>query len=137
VTSIEEKVNTDAAEVKVETRGAIGKVVQVTGPVVDIKFPAKHLPKIYNAIKIDGISGKNIKIHLTAEVMQHIGENVVRTVAMSSTDGLVRGMDAIDTGAPITIPVGEGTLGRIFNVLGETVDHDDTPVEGCRLLAYS
>ena len=106
-----------------------GKIVQVVGPVIDIEFPPKGLPAIYNAIKIDGEVGNGIKIHLTAEVMQHIGENVVRAVAMSSTDGLVRGMDAIDTGAPITIPVGEGTLGRIFNVLGETVDHDDTPVE--------
>ena len=106
-----------------------GKIVQVVGPVIDIEFPPKGLPSIYNAIKIDGEVGEGIKIHLTAEVMQHVGDNVVRAVAMSSTDGLVRGMDAIDTGAPITIPVGEGTLGRIFNVLGETVDHDDTPVE--------
>ena len=106
-----------------------GKIVQVVGPVIDIEFPPKSLPAIYNAIKIDGEVGDGIKIHLTAEVMQHVGDNVVRAVAMSSTDGLVRGMDAIDTGAPITIPVGEGTLGRIFNVLGETVDHDDTPVE--------
>lgn len=106
-----------------------GKIVQVVGPVIDIEFPPKSLPAIYNAIKIDGEVGEGIKIHLTAEVMQHVGDNVVRAVAMSSTDGLVRGMDAIDTGAPITIPVGEGTLGRIFNVLGETVDHDDTPVE--------
>lgn len=107
----------------------IGKVVQVVGPVIDIKFPPKCLPSIYNAVRIDGEVGDGIKIHLTTEVMQHIGDNVVRTVAMSTTDGLVRDMDAIDTGAPITVPVGEGTLGRIFNVLGETVDHDDTPVE--------
>jgi len=107
----------------------IGKVVQVVGPVIDIKFPPKCLPSIYNAVRIDGEVGDGIKIHLTTEVMQHIGDNVVRTVAMSTTDGLVRDMDAIDTGAPISVPVGEGTLGRIFNVLGETVDHDDTPVE--------
>lgn len=107
----------------------IGKVVQVVGPVIDIKFPPKCLPNIYNAITINGEVGDGIKIHLTTEVMQHIGDDVVRTVAMSTTDGLVRDMDAIDTGAPITVPVGEGTLGRIFNVLGETVDHDDTPVE--------
>jgi len=107
----------------------IGKVVQVVGPVIDIKFPPKCLPSIYNAVRIDGEVGDGIKIHLTTEVMQHIGDNVVRTVAMSTTDGLVRDMDAIDTGAPITVPVGEGTLGRIFNVLGETVDHDDTPVK--------
>lgn len=106
-----------------------GKIVQVVGPVIDIEFPPKALPAIYNAIKIDGEVGNGMKIHLTAEVMQHIGENVVRTVAMSSTDGLVRGMDAIDTGAAISVPVGEGCLGRIFNVLGETVDHDDTPVK--------
>lgn len=106
-----------------------GKIVQVVGPVVDIKFPPNGLPAIYNAIKIDGEVGDGQKIHLTTEVMQHIGNDVVRTVAMSSTDGLVRGMDAVDTGAPIRVPVGPGTLGRIFNVLGETVDHDDTPVQ--------
>ena len=106
-----------------------GKIVQVVGPVVDIKFPPNGLPAIYNAIHIDGVVGDGIKIHLTTEVMQHIGDDVVRTVAMSSTDGLVRGMDAVDTGAPIKVPVGPGTLGRIFNVLGETVDHDPTPVE--------
>jgi F-type H+-transporting ATPase subunit beta len=88
------------------------------------------MPAILNAIKIDGKTddGKT-EIHLTAEVMQHIGYNVVRAVAMSSTDGLVRGMEAVDTGAPISVPVGPGVLGRIFNVLGETVDHDDTKVE--------
>ena len=107
----------------------IGKVVQVLGPVIDIKFPPNHLPAIYNAIKIDGVVGEGIKIHLTTEVLQHIGGDVVRTVAMSSTDGLVRGMDAIDTGLPISVPVGPGVLGRIFNVLGETVDHDPTKVE--------
>lgn len=106
-----------------------GKIVQVVGPVVDIKFPPNGLPAIYNAIHIDGEVGNGLKIHLTTEVMQHIGNDVVRTVAMSSTDGLVRGMDAVDTGAPIRVPVGPGTLGRIFNVLGETVDHDDTPVQ--------
>ena len=107
-----------------------GRIVQVVGPVVDIEFPPKSMPAILNAIKIDGKSddGKT-EIHLTAEVMQHIGYNVVRAVAMSSTDGLVRGMEAVDTGAPISVPVGPGVLGRIFNVLGETVDHDDTKVE--------
>ena len=107
-----------------------GRIVQVIGPVVDIEFPPKSMPAILNAIKIDGKTddGKT-EIHLTAEVMQHIGYNVVRAVAMSSTDGLVRGMEAVDTGAPISVPVGPGVLGRIFNVLGETVDHDDTKVE--------
>lgn len=106
-----------------------GRIVQVVGPVVDIEFPPKSMPAILNAIKIDGTTddGK-VKIHLTCEVMQHIGYNVVRAVAMSSTDGLVRGMEAVDTGAPISVPVGPGTLGRIFNVLGETVDHDERKV---------
>ena len=90
-----------------------GRIVQVVGPVVDIEFPPKSMPAILNAIKIDGTTddGK-VKIHLTCEVMQHIGYNVVRAVAMSSTDGLVRGMEAVDTGAPISVPVGPGTLGR-------------------------
>ena len=107
-----------------------GRIVQVVGPVVDIEFPPKSMPAILHAIKLDGKTddGKT-EIHLTAEVMQHIGYNVVRAVAMSSTDGLVRGMEAVDTGAPISVPVGPGVLGRIFNVLGETVDHDDTKVE--------
>lgn len=107
-----------------------GRIVQVVGPVVDIEFPLKSMPAILNAIKIDGTTddGK-VKIHLTCEVMQHIGYNVVRAVAMSSTDGLVRGMEAVDTGAPISVPVGPGTLGRIFNVLGETVDHDERKVD--------
>ena len=107
-----------------------GRIVQVVGPVVDIEFPPKSMPAILNAIKIDGTTddGK-VKIHLTCEVMQHIGYTVVRAVAMSSTDGLVRGMEAVDTGAPISVPVGPGTLGRIFNVLGETVDHDERKVD--------
>lgn len=104
-----------------------GKIVQVIGPVVDIEFSPEQLPAIYNAVKIQGVNGE-IKVNVTAEVMQHIGDNTVRAVAMSSTDGLVRGMDAIDTGEPIKIPVGKGVLGRIFNVLGETVDNDDTAV---------
>ena len=99
------------------------------GPVIDIRFPDKHLPAIYNAIHIDAQAAKNIHVHLTAEVVQHIGNDVVRAVAMSSTDGLTRNMEAVDTGKPITVPVGKGCLGRVFNVLGETVDDDPTPVE--------
>ena len=104
-----------------------GKIVQVIGPVVDIEFPPEQLPAIYNAVKIEGQNG-DIKVNVTAEVMQHIGDNTVRAVAMSSTDGLVRGMQAVDSGLPIQVPVGKGVLGRIFNVLGETVDNDDTKV---------
>ncbi|MPL68968.1 ATP synthase subunit beta [bioreactor metagenome] len=105
----------------------IGKVVQVIGPVIDINFLPGQLPAIYNAIKITGQAG-DVEISLIAEVMQHLGDSAVRCVAMSSTDGLTRGMEAIDTGAPIKIPVGKNTLGRVFNVLGETVDHNPDKV---------
>ncbi|WP_425058643.1 ATP synthase subunit beta [Sporomusa carbonis] len=100
----------------------IGRVIQVIGPVIDVEFPPEKLPAIYNAVTIDETVG-DVHVKLTAEVMQHLGDNTVRCVAMSSTDGLTRGMQAVDTGAPIKIPVGKGTLGRVFNVLGETVDN--------------
>ena len=96
-----------------------GEIVQVIGPVVDIRFPTEDLPPIYNAIKIvDETAG----INLTVEVAQHLGDSTARTIAMSTTDGLVRGMQCEDTGAPISVPVGEGTLGRVFNLLGEAID---------------
>ena len=107
---------------------AKGKVVQVIGPVVDIEFPAGELPEILNAITIKGKAGE-VDIDLVVEVMQHLGDSVTRCIAMSSTDGLTRGMEAEDTGKPISVPVGEGTLGRIFNVLGQTVDKDPAPVK--------
>jgi len=96
-----------------------GKVVQVIGPTVDVEFPSDALPGILNAIKIED-AARGIKV--TIEVALHIGDNVVRCVAMSSTDGLMRGMEAVDTGAPISVPVGEQGLGRIFSVLGEPID---------------
>lgn len=96
----------------------IGKIVQVIGPVVDIHF-ADHLPSLLNAIEINNV---NAKEKLVVEVAQHIGDDRVRCIAMGSTDGLVRGMDAIDTGAPICVPVGEEVLGRMFNVLGQEID---------------
>jgi len=99
----------------------IGKVLQVIGPVVDIEFPPDKMPKIYNAVKIEGNNG-SFDINVTVEVMQHLGDSHVRAVAMSSTDGITRGMGAIDSGSPITVPVGDEVLGRIFNVLGEVVD---------------
>ena len=117
------------ARLSAKARGHVGRVVQVMGPVVDIRFPDKELPAIYNAIEIDARASKDIHVHLTAEVVQHIGDDVVRTVAMSSTDGLTRNMEAVDTGKPITVPVGKGCLGRVFNVLGETVGDDPTPVQ--------
>lgn len=111
----------------------IGKVVQVIGPVVDVLFTAGELPAIYNAIHIKKTSESGKDEVIVVEVMQHLGDDTVRAVAMSSTDGLTRGMEAVDTGAPISVPVGDGVLGRIFNVLGETVDHDDTPVKASEM----
>jgi F-type H+-transporting ATPase subunit beta len=97
---------------------AIGRVIQITGPVVDIEFPAGRLPGIYNAVEIqrEGLEP------LVCEVQQHLGNNWVRAVAMTTTDGLARGVDVHDTGAPITVPVGESTLGRVFDVLGHPID---------------
>src|ERR671918_693486 len=116
---------------------ATGKVIQITGPVVDVEFPPGDLPAIYNALEIrrpkearraagDG-DGKGEPVSglddtLVVEVQQHLGNNWVRTVAMSTTDGLSRGLDAVDTGGPITVPVGENTLGRVFDVLGHPID---------------
>src|SRR5881394_1445191 len=104
-----------------------GNIVQVIGPVVDVEFTdSKSMPRIYNALEIEyEVNGNPTK--LTLEVQQHLGENWVRTVAMSSTEGLKRGMAVTDTGSPITVPVGEGTLGRVFNVTGDPVD-DRGPV---------
>jgi len=98
----------------------IGRVVQVIGPVVDMEFPDGKLPKVKYAVKIEN---EEKDINLTCEVMQQLGDDRVRSVAMSSTDGLVRGMEAVDQGAPISTPVGEAVLGRVFNVLGETIDN--------------
>jgi len=99
-----------------------GKIRQVIGPVIDIEFPENELPGILNAITIQN-EEKNV--NLTAEVAIHLGDNLVRCIALSSTEGLVRGMDAADTGNPVLVPVGQETLGRIFNVLGETIDHGE------------
>ncbi|SEM79794.1 F0F1 ATP synthase subunit beta [Lihuaxuella thermophila] len=101
-----------------------GRVVQVMGPVVDVEFERGHLPEIYNAIKVKRTDGSE----LTLETALHLGDNLVRTVAMASTDGLVRGMEAVDTGAPISVPVGREILGRVFNVLGDPID-EAGPVE--------
>ena len=98
---------------------ATGSVLEVVGPVVDIKFPTNQLPYINNAVKIDDAKRK---LHITVEVAQHLGDDVARCVSMASTDGLVRGMAATDTGAPISVPVGEAALGRMFNMLGEPID---------------
>src|SRR5215831_16164818 len=101
-----------------------GKVVQIIGPVVDVEFEERYLPPIYQALRIvsDGFDVPT-PIDVIAEVEQHLGEGRVRTVSMQPTDGMIRGMKAIDTGGPITMPVGEGTLGRVLNVVGSPVDN--------------
>src|SRR5437764_5561977 len=98
-----------------------GRIVQVIGSTFDAEFQEGHLPEIYNAIKIDA-EQKGVPIHLTGEVQQHLGGNRVRCVALGSTDGLVRGMDVVDTGAPVSVPVGKETLGRVFNLIGQPID---------------
>ncbi len=100
---------------------ATGTISQVIGSTFDAEFPEEHLPAIYNAIKID-TEHRGVKIHLTGEVQQHLGGGRVRAVALGTTDGLSRGMPVVDTGAPVSVPVGEATLGRVFNLLGEPVD---------------
>ena len=101
----------------------IGSVVLIIGPVLDIRFPAGHLPDLLNAIEIERDGGK-----LVCEVAQQLGDDVVRCIAMSSTDGMVRGMEAVDTGSPIKVPVGNETLGRVFNLLGRAIDNKPQPV---------
>jgi F-type H+-transporting ATPase subunit beta len=100
----------------------VGYITQIIGPVVDVKFASGEMPKIYNALKIQGTNPAGAEVAVTCEVQQLLGDSQVRAVAMSSTDGLIRGMEVVDTGAPISVPVGASTLGRIFNVLGEPVD---------------
>jgi F-type H+-transporting ATPase subunit beta len=107
----------------------IGRVVQVIGPVLDVEFEPEQLPEIYNALKLEAQTASGQEIRLFAEVQQHIGRGQVRAVSMSSTDGVTRGMDVVDTGNPIMVPVGEPALGRILNVLGEPVD-EMGPVSG-------
>ena len=100
-----------------------GKITQIIGAVLDVKFEEGHLPEVNEAIRIPLKDGKN----LTIEVAQHLGDDIVRCIAMGPTDGLVRGMEAIATGGPISVPVGENTLGRIFNVLGDPIDNKPAP----------
>src|SRR5438445_6955705 len=101
---------------------ATGKVVEIIGPVVNVEFPAGQLPGLLAALEVSGTESR-----LVLEVQQHLGNNMVRTIAMQSTDGLVRGADVVDTGEPITVPVGKPTLGRMFNVVGDAIDEMDAP----------
>ena len=101
----------------------VGRVIQVSGPAVDVQFVESTMPPIYEALRVvsDGFTGPS-PINVVLEVQQHLGEGRVRCIAMSATDGMVRGMKAIDQGGPISVPVGKGTLGRVMNVIGEPVD---------------
>ena len=108
----------------------IGRVVQIQGPVIDVKFDDNHMPELLTAIKVSLGNDK----YLTIEVAQHIGDDIVRCISMGPTEGLIRGMEAIDTGAPISVPVGEATLGRMFNVLGEEIDEQGKVPENTKRL---
>ncbi len=110
-----------ATDGKVTTNGHVGRIVQVIGSTFDAEFEEGHLPEIYNALRVES-EYKGVQVYLTGEVQQHLGGNRVRCVALGSTDGLVRGMKALDTGAPVKVPVGKETLGRVFNLLGEPID---------------
>ena len=111
-----------------KTTTAIGRIARVTGPVVDIEFPHDAIPDIYNALQttytLDGV-----EITLTLEVAQHLGDDLVRAIALKPTDGLVRGQEVSDTGAPISVPVGDVTKGKVFNVLGEVLNGDGKKIE--------
>src|SRR5437868_15013117 len=100
---------------------ATGRIAQVIGSTFDADFDEEHLPDIYNALKIES-EQKGVKINLTGEVQQQLGGGRVRCVALGSTDGMVRGQECVDTGSPVTVPVGPETLGRVFNVVGEAID---------------
>src|SRR3978361_129490 len=102
---------------------ATGKITQVIGSTFHVEFPADQLPKIYTALTISSKQDGSAAIKLTGEVQQHLGGSRVRVVALGSTDGLRRGMEAVDTGGPVTVPVGKETLGRVFNLLGDPIDN--------------
>jgi len=106
-----------------------GKIVQVIGPVVDISFEGGKLPNILDALEVTKENGQKVVL----EVQQHLGESRVRTIAMDSSEGMVRGMEAVDLGAPISVPTGEGIKGRLFNVVGEAIDGLPQPESGKRL----
>jgi F-type H+/Na+-transporting ATPase subunit beta len=99
----------------------IGRITQVIGSTFDVEFDEANMPAIYNAVKIVS-EHKGVKINLTGEVQQHLGGGRVRCIALGSTDGLIRGQDVLDTGGPVTVPVGKATLGRVFNITGDPVD---------------
>eukprot|EP01023_Acetabularia_acetabulum_P035528 TRINITY_DN3354_c0_g3_i12.p1 TRINITY_DN3354_c0_g3~~TRINITY_DN3354_c0_g3_i12.p1 ORF type:complete len:544 (-),score=75.58 TRINITY_DN3354_c0_g3_i12:1542-3173(-) len=115
-------INSNNYMVAIETTN-IGRITQIIGPVLDVEFPPGQMPNIYNALVVRGTNQAGQNVAVTCEVQQLLGDHCVRAVSMSATDGLMRGMEVLDTGNPLTVPVGQVTLGRIFNVLGETVDN--------------
>src|SRR5436190_19182090 len=118
------------------TASNIGHITQVIGSTFDVEFNERHLPAIYNALKIDA-EQKGIKVKLTGEVQQHLGGSRVRCVALGNTDGLMRGQECLDTGKPVSVPVGKATLGRVFNLIGEPIDNRgrSRPTTGGRSIA--
>ncbi|MBV9487742.1 MAG: F0F1 ATP synthase subunit beta, partial [Frankiaceae bacterium] len=117
MTATVEETSTEATE------GGTGRVVRVIGPVVDVEFAPDEMPEIYNALEVERTLGEDTRV-LTLEVAAHIGDNMVRAISMQPTDGLIRGAGAKDTGAPISVPVGDATLGHVWNVLGDALDVD-------------
>ena len=109
------------ATTEASTESSVGKITQIIGSTFDAEFPEHSLPEIYNALNVNETI-KGVEIKVTGEVQQHLGGGRVRCVALGSTDGMVRGMNVKDTGAPVSVPVGKGTLGRVFNLLGDPVD---------------
>src|SRR3954462_4982708 len=108
--------------------GGTGRVVRVIGPVIDVEFAPDTMPELYNALHVDRTLGEDTRT-LTLEVAQHIGDNMVRAIAMQPTDGVVRGTDVIDTGAPISVPVGDVTLGHVWNTLGIALDTEEDKLD--------
>src|ERR1700733_2322169 len=123
MTATVEETSTEAEEA-----GGTGRVVRVIGPVVDVEFAPDEMPQIYNALEVERTLGEDTRT-LTMEVAGHIGDNMVRAISMQPTDGLVRGSSVKDTGAPISVPVGDATLGHVWNVLGSARDVDNDTIE--------
>ena len=120
-----------ATETSVGGETTTGRVVRVTGPVVDVEFPRNSIPELYNALTAD-VALETVAKRLTLEVAQHLGDNLVRTISMAPTDGLVRGQEVTDTGRPISVPVGDQVKGHVFNALGECLDDPDLKLTGER-----
>src|SRR5579859_6990860 len=119
---------TATAPEAVATAGATGRIARVIGPVVDVEFPADSIPAMYNALTTEITLGGHTRT-ITFETAQHLGDNLVRAISLQATDGLVRGTKVQDTGAPISVPVGDGVKGHIFNVLGKPLDVDESEIK--------